>query len=198
MPSYLGDYQNAATQRMDKFQRAVQSFIGQSYPEKELIIIADGCPQTINLYFKLGGVTEHIVLLSLQKQPPYAGIVRNTGIQHATGDIICYLDTDDLFFGDHLGELAKNFPDKADWVYFNDYIAKGDINKMKERETLLSYGRIGTSSIAHRRNLPELAWQDEYSHDWLFAKHLIDHFPNKAKITAPGYLVCHVPTLLDV
>jgi glycosyltransferase involved in cell wall biosynthesis len=198
MPSYLGDYPNAATNRKEKFKRALLSFVEQPYPNKELLIIADGCNDTMREFYKLkAGLPAGIFLICVSKQPLLSGNVRNTGIRHATGDIITYLDSDDMLFGNHLEMIANGFTTGVDWVYYNDYIAKHNVTQMRERETLISYGRAGTSTIAHRKDLTGMAWQDGYSHDWLFINDLKNNFSNCSKITATGYLVCHVPTLLD-
>ena len=50
MQSYLGDYPGARTNPEMKFIRAVYSMIGQSNPNWELIIAADGCKITERLY----------------------------------------------------------------------------------------------------------------------------------------------------
>ena len=47
MASYLSVYGTTPRPNLDKkFIRAVKSFINQTYPEKELIIVADGCTTT--------------------------------------------------------------------------------------------------------------------------------------------------------
>src|SRR5271165_4802682 len=96
MASFLGNYHGAAKDRVAKFHRAVKSFIDQSYSNKELIIVSDGCPLTIEecrLNYKY---QDNIVLVSIEKQPLFSGNVREQGILNATGDIIAYLDSDDI------------------------------------------------------------------------------------------------------
>jgi glycosyltransferase involved in cell wall biosynthesis len=49
MASFLGDYPNAASNRDKKLIRAVNSFINQSYENKELVIVSDGCTKTYEI-----------------------------------------------------------------------------------------------------------------------------------------------------
>lgn len=50
MPSYLGDYNSSAgpsaTNRVEKFIRAVDSVLAQTFGSWELLIVADGCEKT--------------------------------------------------------------------------------------------------------------------------------------------------------
>lgn len=50
MQSYLGDYPGARSNPKYKFVRAVNSFLLQKHPDKELIIVSDGCEETKALY----------------------------------------------------------------------------------------------------------------------------------------------------
>ena len=90
MPSYLGDYPNAASNREQKLPRAIESFLVQGIGE--LIIIADGCEKTAQIASKYP-----VKLITIDKQPPFSGTPRNTGIQEAQYDYIAYLDNDDVF-----------------------------------------------------------------------------------------------------
>ena len=51
MPSFLGEYDGCASDRENKFVRAVHSFLENSLEEKELIIIGDNCSTTERLLF---------------------------------------------------------------------------------------------------------------------------------------------------
>src|SRR3954468_14224010 len=101
MPSYLGDYPNAASDREGKLKRAIISFLDQTYARRELILVADGCEQTENVYKFLKNnsgkpISSLIRLVKIPKQGHFSGAVRNAGIDVATGEIIAYLDTDDI------------------------------------------------------------------------------------------------------
>jgi glycosyltransferase involved in cell wall biosynthesis len=205
MASYLDTYKDSAEDRIRKFNRAVQSFFSQSYDNTELVVVADGCPHTANELLKYQ--SPKIKLIQLEKQPLFSGVVRNTGCFMASGDVICYLDTDDFLGTNHLQNIASNFEEDNSlaWAYFNDYViyrfnpVSNEVLSKAEREVDLFKGMIGTSSIAHRR-FANINWIncDNYGHDWTFVKNkLIDTNLKHKKINGCEYNVCHIPTQVD-
>lgn len=50
MQSYLSDYPNSRTNPVEKFHRAIKSFLNQTYDNSELVIISDGCQITTDLF----------------------------------------------------------------------------------------------------------------------------------------------------
>jgi len=106
MPSFLGQYPDCASDRKKKFRRAVNSYLSQDYQDKELIIISDGCSETVNLV-KNFYQQKHIHLIEIKKQPLFSGNVRQAGINVAKGEIITYLDSDDFFWCKPLNQYCK-------------------------------------------------------------------------------------------
>lgn len=198
MPVNLSGYSTygnnkSASKPIEKFVRAVNSFLAQSFKDTELIIVSDGCKDAEEMYQLNWRQISSIQFKALDKQESFSGIVRQTGIGMAKGEIICYLDHDDKFGKDHLQIISDNFDtEKYDWVYYNDYVMLNAEHTIKEeRDNLLALGRIGTSSIAHKRSL-NVVWGDGYGHDFeLISKQL---FPREGiKIPTPQYYVCHIP-----
>lgn len=199
MPSFLGFYQGAATNREMKFERAVTSFLHQSYQEKTLIIISDGCEITNNIV-RSKFPHDCIKLISIDKEPLFSGKVRQAGLNEASGDIITYLDSDDMYENENHLECIYNafLNTDIDWVYFDD-IVKWNPHVSGIREVFLEQGRIGTSNIAHRK-FDDISWNgmNEYGHDWLFINNMIKKYKNIQKITGTSYAVCHIPNVADV
>jgi glycosyltransferase involved in cell wall biosynthesis len=198
MPVYLGGYttwgnNQSASKPEEKFIRAVMSVIHQLHPNNELIIVADGCDKAERIYNDEFSSHPRIHFKKIAKQEPFSGEVRQTGIEIAKGEIICYLDHDDMFGKSHLAIIDENFnTEKYDWVYYNDYVVRNADHSVKEeRHNLLALGRIGTSSIAHKRSIG-VVWGNGYGHDWnMIAKYLL---PKEGiKIPTPQYYVCHIP-----
>lgn len=195
MPSFLGEYPGCAKNRDKKFKRAVKTFLNQTYPEKELFIIADGCEKTYEIYEENWKNNENIECIFIPKQVIYSGQVRTEGLKHATGEIITYLDNDDVFGKRHLETIEKQFTDDVDWVYYDDYLVLSkDFKQLHKRIVEPRFGSIGTSSISHR-NLEILKngiFSDGYGHDWLAVLNLASKGLKFKKLQeTPSYLVCH-------
>ena len=195
MASYLLPYPGAATNRDRKFIRAVNSFKKQTYQNKELIIVSDGCPITIQLYDRFFSKDTNIKLVQIPKQQLYSGEMRNSALKVADGDIISYLDSDDVLGPKHLEIIVEQFDlDQHDWVYYNDLLLLDkDFKKFHLRIVEPRWASIGTSSISHK-NLKELkgCWSVGYGHDFLFMFKLASMGLKFKKLEKRAeYIVCH-------
>lgn len=206
MPSFLGDYPNAASNREDKFLRAVASFMNQTYKNCELIIVADGCEKTKHFYYTHIVPSKHpgIKYTWMDKQRQFSGAVRNCGIMIADGEIICYLDTDDILEPTHVEKIVEAWNrwgqtvEDPTFIEFDDWVITSEnlIEKRRRGHEALQ-GRIGTSNIAHSNSI-KTKWKDGYGHDWWFYQNLIvecDRYYVASE--AMGYQVCHIPGQVD-
>ena len=201
MPSFLGEYEGCASDRENKFIRSVHSFLENSLYDKELIVIGDNCEITesvLNDYFKhelnIGRIKFHQFK---NKQKLFSGSLRSKGIELASGEYICYLDTDDILGKNHLSSIYNQVKtENLDWAYFNDFINSdaGLITKKVE----LKKDSIGTSSIIHRKD-KKINWDkcDGYGHDYQFIERLIKWSEKKDKIYGGTYIICHIPNQID-
>jgi glycosyltransferase involved in cell wall biosynthesis len=183
MPSYLGDYPGAAANRDVKLRRAINSFLNQGIGK--LIVVADGCQQTIDIVREFKH--ESISSILVEKQPIFSGYPRQVGINFATTDWICYLDSDDEFLPGHLKAICDNIDDNVDWFYYNDILVN------QYRDCIPAFTRIGTSCIVHKKDT-SARWPTGYGHDWGFITQLGNRFK---KIEGPGYVVHHIPGVVD-
>jgi len=193
MASYLLNYPGAASNRDKKFVRAVNSFKKQTYENKELVIVSDGCPLTVDLYNKFFSNEPNIKLLQIPKQQLYSGEMRNTALDIVDGDIISYLDSDDILGSKHLQTIVEQFDlDSLDFVYYNDYMTlDSTFKKLHLRIVEPRWASIGTSSISHK-NIKNVKWSSGYGHDMLFVLKMVSaglKFKKLEKI--PEYIVCH-------
>lgn len=193
MASYLLNYPGAASERDKKFVRAVNSFKKQTYQNKELIIVSDGCPLTIEIYNRFFKNDSNIKLISIPKQPLYSGEMRNVALKVADGDIISYLDSDDVLGPNHLQIIVDQFNlEEYDWVFYNDLLLLDkDFKKFHLRIVEPRWASIGTSSICHKKNI-NVEWTIGYGHDFIFMLKLASNGLRYKKLEKmPQYIVCH-------
>lgn len=184
MASYLGHYPGAASNREDKFRRAINSFLAQGIGE--LVIVADGCDKTVEIVQSEYSQHENIRVFKLEKQALFSGKIRNFGIEQAKYDWICYLDSDDEFGSNHLTTILDNAAPGV-WLYWNDCVND------TERNVNVAMCSIGTSAIAHEKTT-SAKWPDGYGHDWRFITQL---GPTYKKILGTKYIVRHIPGKVD-
>lgn len=138
----------------------ILSVAGQSYPDVEHIVIdgasTDGTFDIIN---------RHVDKLSWAVSEPDGGIydAMNKGIRHATGDIVGFLNADDVYSGANvLGEIADIFGDATvDACY-------GDLVYMDES---LSWVVRYWKSQPYRDGLFEKGWMP--AHPTFFARRAV-------------------------
>jgi glycosyltransferase involved in cell wall biosynthesis len=194
MASYLGEYPGCAKDREVKFRRAVDSFLANTYPDKFLVIVSDGCKRTVEICVEEYALKTNIICIQTNKQVPFSGRVRNIAIEYVKGegdpeDIICYLDTDDRFGENHLKKIVDNFGDN-DYVVYNTHrvTPSGWIISTVAMQS----AHIGTSSFAHKVKL-DAHWTDGYGHDWRIIELLMSKGYKYTVIPMPEYYIHHVP-----
>ncbi len=98
--------------------KAVASVINQTYKNLEIILVDDGsvdkCPQICDEWAKKD---DRIKVIHKENQG--LGMARNTGIENATGDYICFFDGDDYIEHDTIEKCVNvALKDKSDVVHF--------------------------------------------------------------------------------
>lgn len=77
-------------------KETLDSVLGQTYRNIELICVDDGSSDsTLSILKEYADKDSRVIILSQKNQ--YAGIARNNGLSHASGDYIMFLDSDDIF-----------------------------------------------------------------------------------------------------
>ncbi|MBQ3408636.1 MAG: glycosyltransferase family 2 protein [Clostridia bacterium] len=113
-------------------KECVTSVLNQTYKNIELIVVDD--KSTDNSIEMVQQFKDSRLKLIQLQQNIGAALARNKGIDHSTGDYICFIDSDDYWVLDKL-EKQVNFIEKYDYIFiYSDYAyLKAD----------------GTSHIAH-------------------------------------------------
>lgn len=100
--------------RLETLQRTIESILAQTYQDIELIVVDDGSTDgTIEYLSQVEDSRLHYTYHSSNRGVHAA---RNTGIDVATGDYICFVDSDDTIDSDALQILLSGFENHPDVV----------------------------------------------------------------------------------
>lgn len=132
MQSYLGEYDGSRKNPVEKFHRAVKSFLDNTYKNSELVVVSDGCKITHYEYhtnylennrIKYAYVSKPISTLMYSKQDGqnfFRGVPRKIGVSLSEGELVTYLDSDDYLTSDALDNIIINgygvSPDSDWWI----------------------------------------------------------------------------------
>lgn len=168
--------------RPESLRDALQSVLGQTRQPEEVLVIDDGTnPATEEVVAAVGGDR-----VRYHRNPMNLGLAasRNVGLEQATGDLIAYLDDDDIWLPDKIerqirafasgderlggvyGSVVYVYPDGAERILRAD--ARGDILPRLLRE--LNVVKGGFSGLLLRRAAvqevggfdPQLAMREDY------------------------------------
>jgi len=111
----------------DHIAQTLDSVFAQSLPPQEVLVVNDGSPDTEKLEQALHPYLSRIRYLKQNNSGP--GSARNNAIRQASGDYIGFLDSDDVWFSDHLAKhlavIARN--PRVGLVYSDSVLVRDDI-----------------------------------------------------------------------
>lgn len=129
----------------------LDSVIGQKFREHEIIVVNDGSPDTDAFERALHTRLEEIVYIKQRNLG--AGPARNTAIEHARGDVIAFLDGDDVWLPDYLAsQLVYLERHHLDLVYCDAFLfGMNNAYRRTFMETAPSIGDADFDSILDLR-----------------------------------------------
>lgn len=106
--------------------RCLESVVNQSYRKLEIILVddesPDKCPEICDKW-----AAKDSRIKVIHKKNGGLGYARNTGIENATGEYICFVDSDDYIASDTVEKAYKSgIESKADIVYYGYNIVDSD------------------------------------------------------------------------
>lgn len=101
----LPAYNRAAT-----IERAVRSVLDQTVPVDEVIVVDDASTDATAAIVEVLAVRDPRVVLLRQPRNAGANAARNAGLDRATGDLIAFQDSDDVWVPDFVERLAPHVP----------------------------------------------------------------------------------------
>jgi len=199
IPIYLGKYATAANNREEKLFRAINSATEQTYKDIEVVCMIDTCPVALRLFqTQIDKININKVKIFELKYNKFVNnrfvfnpcLPRQAGIDIATGDVICYLDSDDYLTEDHVQKIVNNF--SGNWVYFDAWLWNLKTKQWRRDNVTISHQyKCGTCNIAHRKESKAIWRNPRYGHDdWQFIVELKKESDGKY-IGEAGYRICH-------
>lgn len=106
--------------RAKTVQRAIKSVMAQQFKDWELIIVNDGSVDGItpNILNAFADVESRIKIIHNETNIGRAA-ARNLGMEHAAGDWICWLDSDDEYATHYLREMKQAIIEFPEYDIFN-------------------------------------------------------------------------------
>jgi glycosyltransferase involved in cell wall biosynthesis len=197
MPVRLSFYEGQTKNPKEKFIRAIDSYLSQSYKNSELIIASDGCEDATKIvkspryakYLKTG----FIKLLELPKHELFTGALRQSAINIATGDLLGNLDADDVILPNHLWNISVAADlNKFDWFYYNLY---RKLDNLKGVEELVNatpdLDGLCNGNLLWKRSL-DVTWNncDGRSDSKGFISQILEKYPRRGcKLYGCSYIV---------
>lgn len=146
-------------------EECLESVINQTYKDIEIIIVDDA--STDNSLELVKNINDNRIKIIELKENAGAANARNKGIENATGNYICFLDSDDYWVLDKLEKQVKFIEDNNYiFIYSSyDYFKKGKRKKAKvpkslNYDQLLKNHAIFTSTVM--LNMKYLTKEDIY------------------------------------
>lgn len=128
--------------RVDTLEESLHSFLQQTYPNKELIIVNDYPLQKL--------IFDHpdVKIINLDYTFSTIGKKENFAMEHCSGDIICQWDDDDVALPNHLSNVHEQFTDDVNILHWKTGVFYNEPN-------ITEIGWIGNSGIVFRKS----AWE---------------------------------------
>jgi glycosyltransferase involved in cell wall biosynthesis len=128
-------------------REAIDSALNQDYPHQEIIVVDDGSTDDSQAIIASYGDR----IIPIFKENGGQASAFNAGFAISQGDIICFLDSDDMFTGTKVTEIVKIFADYLDigWCFHTLKLIDKNTNKF------LGISHGGTSGLCFRRSLLE-------------------------------------------
>lgn len=183
----------------------IESVLNQGFKNFEYLLIDDcSTDHSVAVLEEYAKEDPRIKVIKLSENKGRC-LARNTGLENAKGSWICYLDSDDIYFSNHLEvfyDLIQNHPN------YNAFAVDQNINNAQKvyRDTRINQDEFSLSlenfiednpltanQVCHARKL-NTKWSDEripISEDWLFFRMLSLETPILKKAIVTNNLTDH-------
>jgi len=110
----------------DRINDAIETCVGNTYPNLEIIVVDDCSSRPLEMEDFVVDLKERPIKILRTKQNGGPGHARNYGINYAEGELIAFLDSDDVWMNSIVEKQVDVFlkNKNAVWVYADGYYIK--------------------------------------------------------------------------
>lgn len=175
-------------------KRCLNSLTSQTYKNFEVLLIDDGSTDnSLNILTKYANNDSRFKVFHQKNSGPSSA--RNKGLDNSSGNIICFIDSDDYVIENYLEELNNKFNDNnADLVFFS--YNKFNENGIISTHTYLEYDND------YFKNINGLSSIDMFGYTWIKAikRNVIGdtRFDNSLSLFEDEVFICNIskPSLM--
>jgi glycosyltransferase involved in cell wall biosynthesis len=165
---------------------AVDSALDQNYPFVEVVVVDDGSTDDSLQVLASFGKRIHLIV---QENAGQAAAF-NAGYRASKGDIICFLDADDLFTREKVESVVKVFKDNRDvsWCFDTPLWIEGASKNPLKHPIGLTEGRCDMRATLERGRTPHMPTATS---GLSFRRYLLDRIlpmPELIRITSDNYI----------
>jgi glycosyltransferase involved in cell wall biosynthesis len=143
-------------------ERTILSIINQDYPALEYIVIdggsADNSVEIIKKY------EMHLTYWVSEKDKGQTDAI-NKGMRKATGEIVCWINSDDILIPEALNEVARYFNRHPNVEFLNGLTVRID-----KDDKILGIGHILNNKWFHKRGMYNISQQGMFWKKYIFEK----------------------------
>jgi glycosyltransferase involved in cell wall biosynthesis len=137
--------------RSKYLRRAVKSVIDQNFPNFEILICDNGSTDDSKYQCHSFG-DSRVNWFDGSGKTRHPGAMRNLGLQNASGEIVCFLDSDDYWLPTHLAFVNKHLSKHSAIAQFFPNLKRVD-HFIADTPKLTYQNFVITSSVAFRKSL---------------------------------------------
>jgi GalNAc5-diNAcBac-PP-undecaprenol beta-1,3-glucosyltransferase len=172
--------------RADLVGETIETVLNQDFKDFEYILVDDKSPDhSLDILEKYAQADYRIKIIKHEINQGRC-IARNSGIEHASGEWICFLDSDDFYHANHLTvlrNLIQQFPDIKAFATEQTWNKKPKPYNNKRHlqdnviltiEDFISSNPISSNQLCYHNSL-KTRWVNErlpISEDWLYHRQL--------------------------
>ena len=163
--------------KINQISKTLNSVLAQTFQDFEIILIYDDIDIHDLVYIKESFSKNSKIKIVQNKKNYGAGMSRNIGIKHSSGNIIAFLDADDIWYSDKLEKQVKFMRENKYDFSFTNYLKKISNKKsihVQSKKRKISYkdllhdNEIGLSTVMLNKNIiknelfPSLKTKEDY------------------------------------